>query len=162
MTILPSKTKIPEGFLYRRATEDDTKAIVDLVSSVLLEYGLPVELKSTDSDLFDTKTHYKEGYFGVITKEDNIVATYGITPIDAHATEIRKMYALPNARGKGLGKWMVNHLIQLSKENNYKFVELETSSLLKEAVGLYEHMGFEEIKSENKTLRCDKSYKLKI
>ena len=134
----------------------------DLVYSVLVEYGLIPEPDGVDKDLEAVEDSYKDGYFGVIEADNTIIATYGLYPLSSQAVEIRKMYAHPSARGKGLGKWMVKHLIEIAKYNGYSLVELETASPLKEAIRLYEKFGFIEIDSENKTPRCDKSFYLNI
>ena len=162
MTIIPSNDPIPEGFSYRQGKKEDAGSIIELVHTVLIEYGLIPEPNGVDKDLADVETSYNNGYFGVIKENEKIVATYGLFHLDDHAVEIRKMYAAIGARGKGLGKWMVNHLIQIARHNGYKIIELETASALKEAIRLYEKMGFQEKDFENKTPRCDKSFYMNI
>jgi putative acetyltransferase len=162
MKIIPSSVLIPSEFSSRPGINGDSEQIIKLVYSVLREYGLIPEPDGVDSDLKAVEDSYKEGFFGVVVKNDTIVATYGLYPLSQTTVEIRKMYALPSARGKGLGKWMVNHLIEIASFNGYAEVELETASPLKEAIGLYQKSGFIEKNSENKTPRCDKSFYLNI
>lgn len=159
--ILPS-VSIPSGFSFREGNNQDAEQIIALVHSVLLEYGLVPEPDGIDKDLQAVEQSYENGYFGVIEDESGIVATYGLYPLDDDSVEIRKMYAHSKVRGKGLGKWMVNHLIDISKHNGYKEVELETASPLQEAIALYQKIGFIEKDFEHKTPRCDKSFYLKI
>ena len=52
------------------------------------------------------------------------------------------MYLLPEARGKGLGKALVNSCIDFAIKNGYKKVYLETMPELQNAVNMYEKMGF--------------------
>ncbi|MDF1698181.1 MAG: GNAT family N-acetyltransferase [Saprospiraceae bacterium] len=159
--IAPSQT-IPKGFTFRPGTNQDTENIISLVHNVLFEYGLIPEPNGVDLDLSNVEESYRDGYFGVIEDDEKIVATFGLFPLDNHTVEIRKMYAIPSVRGKGLGTWMVNHLIELAKNNGYKEIELETASSLIEAIQLYQKLGFQEKKFENKTPRCDKSFYLNI
>jgi len=159
--ILPSES-IPPEFSFREGKNQDSDQIIALVYSVLNEYGLIPEPDGVDKDLQAVEDSYKDGYFGVIENSSGIVATYGLFPLDDQAVEIRKMYARRKARGKGLGKWMVNHLVEIAKYNGYKVVELETASQLKEAISLYQKIGFIEKDFEHKTPRCDKSFNLNI
>lgn len=162
MIINSPKVPIPDGFEYKRASNDDCEQIVKLVHATLNEYNLIPEPEAADKDLSDVERHYSNGYFGLVTKDKKIVATFGLSPLDNNTTEIRKMYAAPQIRGKGLGKWMVNYLIQISRENGYTEVELETATQLKEAIGLYQKLGFREKHFDNKTPRCDKSFILPL
>ncbi len=162
MTINPSLPPIHLDFTVRKATNDDCAEVQQLIFSVLIEYGLKPEPATTDKDLFDLESNYQDGFFGIIEDGSKIVATFALTPITKACAEIRKMYALPESRGRGLGKWMVGYLLQIAKENRYKKVELETASPLVEAIHLYQKMGFEEKTFENKTPRCDKAFFMKL
>ncbi len=162
MRIISSSETIPSGFSFRSGTNVDSAQIILLVHSVLEEYGLRPEPKGIDNDLNAVEESYKNGYFGVVENSKGIVATYALSSLSESVVEIRKMYAHPSARGKGLGKWMVNHLLEIAKHNGYKEVELETASPLKEAIGLYLKLGFVEKDFENKTPRCDKSFYMNI
>jgi len=82
--------------------------------------------------------------------------------LDTTTAEIRKMYAHRSIRGMGIGKWMVSFLLDIARDSGYATVELETASSLQAAMHLYEHMGFVEEFSENKTPRCDKLYKIEL
>jgi len=162
MRIIPPSIAIPKDFSFRVGTNEDSEQIINLVHSVLREYGLVPEPKGIDQDLLAVEDSYKEGFFGVVEYKNEIIATYALYPLNEKIAEIRKMYAHPSVRGKGLGKWMVNHLIEIGKYNGYAELELETASPLKEAIGLYLKLGFVENSFENKTPRCDKSFYLKI
>lgn len=162
MKIIPSSISLSDGFLVRPGTKGDAAQIIQLVHTVLEEYGLVPEPNGIDSDLSNVEENYKNGYFGVILQHNEIVATYGLHPLNTRSIEIRKMYASPSVRGLGLGTWMLTHLIELAKHNGYSEVELETASSLVEAIELYKKFGFQEKLFENKTPRCDKSFYLNI
>lgn len=149
---------LPARYVHRRAQTSDQDAIQNLVFSTLREYGLVPEPDAVDADLYNVVMEYADGYFGVILDQEQIVATFALSPLSDVAVEIRKMYSIPSVRGKGLGRWMVSYLMQLAKENGYKEVELETASALVEAISLYQKMGFIEKGFENKTPRCDKAF----
>ena len=162
MTINPPLAPIPLDFTTRMATNKDSKAIQELIFSVLEEYELEPQPDTTDKDLFDIENNYRHDFFGVIEQGSKIVATFALSPISDECAELRKMYASKKVRGNGLGKWMVKYIIQIAIDNGFNEIELETASSLREAIILYKKMGFIEKKFENKTPRCDKAFIIKI
>ena len=154
---------IPEGFVEITADNSHCKIAQKIIYSVLHEYDLSQYTHSTDTDLDDIVKAYTNGYFGMIKNDSGrYVGTFGLFQLSETTCEIRKMYLLPEARGNGLGKWMVNTLLEKAKELGYKKVELETASVLTEANGLYRKIGFTEITASNTTPRCDKAFEMHI
>jgi putative acetyltransferase len=64
---------------------------------------------------------------------------------DSHA-EIKSMHTVPEARGRGVGRAMVEHLLTVARENGCERISLETGTMdaFAPARGLYESYGFEE------------------
>ncbi len=154
---------LPNGISWRIVSNQDATKVKEVIFRVLTEYGLPVDPCKTDSDLDQPATFYEKGFFGVIENDVNeIVGTFGLLEHKNDEIEIRKMYLLPQYRGKGIGKFMMNFLLQKSKELGYPKVVLETASQLKEAVMMYEKYGFKIDDSGPETERCDLMYFLKI
>jgi len=56
--------------------------------------------------------------------------------------ELVKMYLHKAARGKGLGRLLINQCLEKAKELGYKKVYLETMPELGKAVSVYEKFGF--------------------
>ncbi|MEO8893264.1 MAG: GNAT family N-acetyltransferase, partial [Coleofasciculaceae cyanobacterium] len=73
------------------------------------------------------------------------------------AVEIRKMYILPTARGKGLGRYLLQELEKASALRGFQTIWIETASVLKEAVKLYESSGYQAATGVE-TDRCDRVY----
>ena len=62
---------------------------------------------------------------------------------DAETAEIKRMYTLPEYRGKGIAKAILTELELWAKEEGYQFAILETGYLQKDAIGLYQKLGYE-------------------
>jgi len=62
---------------------------------------------------------------------------------DSQTAEIKRMYTLPEYRGKGFAKAILTELELWAKEENYKTAILETGYLQKDAIGLYQKLGYE-------------------
>lgn len=58
---------------------------------------------------------------------------------------MQKVFLLPEARGVGLGKQLVQLFLKEAAQDGYRQMYLESLSTMKEAVGLYEQFGFEHL-----------------
>ncbi len=148
----------------RPATNEDCENVRSLVFGVLREYGLKPDRDGIDRDLDDIESNYinRGGIFEVFEdQEGNLMGTVGLYPFDEKRLELRKMYFLPAIRGKGLGKATLKRMVAVAKEKGYEQMILETASVLKEAIGLYEKFGFSEADQKH-TPRCDKSYYINL
>ena len=146
----------------RAAKNSDSDAIKFVVFTALREYGLTPDSGTTDKDLDSIEDTYflKGGYFGVVEENNIVIATVGICRENETTCELRKMYSLQSARGKGLGKQLLEFSIQKAKELGFSRMVLETASPLKEAIGLYKRYGFIAFKPDHMSARCDQAYEL--
>ena len=72
----------------------------------------------------------------------------GIAPLeggDAATCELRKMYFLPAARGRGAGAAMMERCLEAARELGFRQCYLETLSGMDAAMKLYERSGFRRI-----------------
>ena len=141
----------------RKANKEDESKIMDVVQSVLSEYGLKTNPHETDKDLSDLSHYYfgNNGWFAVIEKENEIIGSYGIFKIDRKTCELRKMYLLSSYQGQGLGKLMIEDAFRKAKELGYSEIVLETNKLLDKAITLYSKYGFIQYKPSHLSDRCD-------
>ena len=79
----------------------------------------------------------------VIAWLDGQVAGCGaIRPIDDQATEIKRMYVQPAARGKGISRQILAKLGSLAQESGFTTTRLETGLNQPEAIQLYKTSGY--------------------
>ena len=152
-------------FRLRPATNKDRNAVEKLVFGVLAEYGLTPDPAGTDSDLHDIQSTYHAagGAFDVlVTSSDEIIGTVGLFRVSASICELRKMYLAPSARGQGQGRRLLEHALESAAALGFSSVVLETASVLREAVSLYERYGFRPFVSEHLAARCDAAYILTL
>jgi putative acetyltransferase len=134
-----------------------------LVYTVLEEYGLEPDPESTDADLRDIEQSYfvQGGTFQVLVEENgSIVGAYGLYRLGGHTCELRKMYLHRDCRGKGLGKRLLDDALAKARELGFGRVVLETASVLREAIALYERYGFTPYRPDHLSARCDQAYVL--
>lgn len=154
------------SYNIRAGNNDDILSIKDVVFTSLMEYGLVPEEFGKDNDLNDIEQNYFNpgGYFGVLIeqKSNNVVGTFGLYLAEKDSCELRKMYLKKKCRGKGLGKLMMDAVIEEAKKRNITKITLETISPLKEAIALYKKYGFREIEPAIINKRVDQAFELRI
>lgn len=149
----------------RPADNKDCKKVTDLVYSVLKEYNLKPDPAATDADIKDIEHSYFErgGTFYVLEEKDgSIIGAYGLYPLDRQMCELRKMYLHSSYRGKGLGKFLLEDALSKARQIGFKSINLETASVLKEAISLYKSYGFVEYQPEHLSSRCDQAFILEF
>src|SRR4051812_44588431 len=85
----------------RPATNSDREVVTQLVFTVLREYGLQPNNKTTDADLSDIEANYAQrgGAFDVLENaEGAIIGCVGLYPTDSKTCELRKMYLQKSVR----------------------------------------------------------------
>ena len=103
-----------------------------------------------DNDLKDIENNYfkNNGVFLVGEIKNKIITMGAFRKIDKNIAEIKRMRTYPEYQGKGLGKLILNELINFAKKYNYKELILETSDKQLRAKKLYINKGFNEFKNE--------------
>ena len=148
----------------REAVNQDKDAVRRIVFEVLTEYGLKPDPADTDADLEDLELSYfrRGGVFYVLEDSGRIVGCGGLYRLDSGELEIRKMYLLPEARGHGEGRRLLEKLLEDARDSKASRVVLETATVLVEAVALYERYGFQRIENRSLSSRCDQAYALDL
>lgn len=150
------------NFQIRDWQPGDRAAAAAIIRTVLTEYGLPWEPTGADRDVLAVEECYQAagGEFWVVVQGDRLVGTGAYYPIQRgdRAIEIRKMYLLPTARGQGLGRWLLRQLEQAAADRGFQTAWLETVTVLREAVQLYETSGYHPTHDDVETQRCDRAY----
>ena len=138
---------LPSGFQLRPATNADCPAVTDLIVCILTRYGLSPDHSTTDLDLTDLEGFYHQsgGCFDVLVEQgsERIIGTVGLHPMEAGAVELRKMYLDPAFRGRGLGRFLLDHALAEARRRKFQRVVLETATVLTEALQLYRSAGFQ-------------------
>ncbi|HZL09614.1 MAG TPA: GNAT family N-acetyltransferase [Prolixibacteraceae bacterium] len=127
----------------------DNPELAVIVRNTLTEFGANVPGTvffdpTTDalSELFQTP---RSAYF-IAEMEGKILGGGGIYPTEGlpeGTCELVKMYLVPEARGIGLGRTLIERCLETAIEYGFKQIYLETLPELNLAVKVYEKFGFE-------------------
>ena len=139
------------GISIRYIQQEDNAALSKIVKDTLAEFGAnhpgTVYYDVTTDSLFEVFQKEKSVY-NVVELNGEIVGGGGIYPTDGlpgDTCELVKMYLLPQARGLGLGKIMIEKCIEQAKEKGFSKIYLETMPELKQALNVYAKFGFEHL-----------------
>jgi len=141
-----------QSLTLRRITAGDNAAIASVIRQVSAEYGLTADKGYTVADpnldeLYQLYSQPGHAYW-IIEQDGCVVGGGGVAPLscsEADICELQKMYFLPSARGQGLAKKLALLALDHARTQGFTRCYLETTAFLKEAIGLYEHLGFAHI-----------------
>jgi GNAT superfamily N-acetyltransferase len=73
----------------------------------------------------------------------------GLKRLDANTAEIKRMYVMPAARGRGVARRILEALERLAEQLGYSRVRLDTGPQQPHALSLYRSVGYREIDDYN-------------
>ena len=131
----------------RDATDADSPAVIDLISSVYDEYGEVMYTDGADSDLLTIETSYAEcgGAFVVLEDEaGRVMGSHATSPIDPDAglLTFRRLYLHRSLRGSGCGKRLMDWAVEWSRNHGYQHVEFWSDTRFTHAHAFFERYGF--------------------
>ena len=139
------------GIKLRTIQKEDNVVLAQIIRDTLTEFKAnkpgTVYYDETTDQLFELFQKPGSIYF-VALMDDELVGGGGIYPSDGlpnGTCELVKMYLLPEARGIGLGKRIIEECLAFAKENSYTQVYIESMPELENALKVYEKFGFKYI-----------------
>jgi putative acetyltransferase len=127
----------------------DNASIATIIRNTLLEFGAAQPgTMYYDPNVYHTFEQFQQAgcaYF-VVELEGKVLGGGGVfrtKGLPEGTAELSRMYLLPEARGKGMGKALLQHNEQVARQLGYQQLYLETMPELKSAIPLYEKFGYE-------------------
>lgn len=74
--------------------------------------------------------------------ETTPVGCIGLRPFSDSVGELKRLYVLPECRGRGLAHALIQSAVQAAREIGYHALVLDTLASMKPAIALYEKFGF--------------------
>src|SRR3954447_9876038 len=137
------------------AREVRTVATTDPTAAALLNsYASEFEVRDivrTPARIETIASDYEapHGKFLVVYEDGRAIACGGIRSLGNGSGEIKRMYVVPDARGRGVGARLLAQLEDEARRAGYRRLRLDTAAALAAAQGLYRSAGFHEIADYN-------------
>lgn len=110
-----------------------------------VRYGGTGEPSGKDPTVHEQFTDARGGIFVVARRDRRAIAIAGVRTYADGVAEIKRMYVVPDHRGRGLGRRMLAALERWAHEEGFERIILETGTAQPEACSLYESEGFSRI-----------------
>jgi len=143
-----SAQQSPLKTVIRKIKKEDDKILGEIIRGCFLDYDATqqgtVFSDSVIDRLYDEFSGDRSRYF-VLESEERVLGGSGIQQLkgaDPATCELQKMYIRQEARGKGLGRALLERCLDFAREAGYKVCYLESLPELKDALKMYEKAGF--------------------
>ncbi|HNX88546.1 MAG TPA: GNAT family N-acetyltransferase [Paludibacteraceae bacterium] len=138
--------------IIRPIQQSDNKSLATIIRRCFYDFGAPtagtVYEDPTTDDLFSLFTKEKSVLW-VAESDGKVLGCCGLFPDDKlpkGTVELVKFYLAASARGKGIGKALMERTIGSAREFSYQSIYIESLPEFSIAVSLYEKYGFRYLK----------------
>ncbi len=136
---------------YRPIEEKDNRELAGLIRGVLREFNIDrpgtAFADPTTDDLYTLFRNPSSAYW-IAEEEGAILGGGGIYPtkgLPADCAELVRLYVLHAARGRGIGKQLMEMSFDSARKLGYQHLYLESLPELDKALTLYERAGFKRL-----------------
>ncbi|TKB49167.1 GNAT family N-acetyltransferase [Ferrimonas aestuarii] len=130
----------------------DDAEICRIIKQVGAEFGAIGDgFGPSDAEVLAMSAHYGQGAndnhnscYLVATMNGLVVGGCGVAPFQGslHTCELKKLFLLPQGRGRGIGKALTLACLAFAKEQNFRRCYLDTLKTMTTAIELYQQLGF--------------------
>ena len=103
----------------------------------------------TPAEHRQSSTRPRGGAYVTLWEDGRAVAGGGLLRLDDDTCEIKRMYVVPEARGDGAGRQLLEALEALGRERGYARARLDTGAMQPRAQRIYERAGYRPIPDYN-------------
>ena len=142
-----------QAFEIRKIKKADDAAMARIIRIVMPEFGCAgagFAISDPEVDALTAAYRGRRAGFFVLTKDEQVVGGAGFGPLeggDEATCELRKMYLLGDARGTGMGRRLLQTVLDAAMQASFQRCYLETTPQMTAAQGLYRSMGFERLEA---------------
>ncbi|HEO8419516.1 GNAT family N-acetyltransferase [Niallia sp. FSL W8-0635] len=114
-----------------------------IIRKLTKEEKPPIELLVTaDPSVNLVKEYLKKGLCYVAEEKNQMIGVYVLLPIEEEAIELINLAVAEDYQGKGLGKKLVFHALEVATQLGFKVMEVGTGNSSIGQLALYQKCGF--------------------
>ncbi|MFX1308619.1 MAG: GNAT family N-acetyltransferase [Promethearchaeota archaeon] len=128
-----------------------SEELIKQTRELFIEYanylGIDLDFQDFDEELKALPGSYAppEGCILLAFYKDKLVGCVGVRKFEDDICEMKRLYVRPEFRRKDIGKVLSKSIIEAACKIGYKHMRLDTLPQMKEAIALYQSLGFKEI-----------------
>lgn len=84
------------------------------------------------------------GHLCIAHQDDRVIGCVYLKRVSDSSAEVRRLYVRPSARGEGIGRRLMETLVEIATDEHYERLLLNTGPHTEAAQSLYAALGFEE------------------
>jgi ribosomal protein S18 acetylase RimI-like enzyme len=129
----------------------ETPEHIEEVRRLLREYeaslGVSLCFQGFEKELAELPGEYAPpgGRLLLALEAGQAIGCVGLRRLDDETCEMKRLYLRPEFRGRGAGRWLALAIIDEARKIGYKKMRLDTLPSMREAIALYESLGFKRI-----------------
>jgi GNAT superfamily N-acetyltransferase len=106
--------------------------------------GLDLSAQNFENELRDLPGKYSNptGSLLLAVEDGEPVGCVALRPFEGDICEMKRLYVIPECKGKGIGRLLETRIIEEARKLGYKRMFLSTLGRLKEAYSLHKSLGF--------------------
>jgi N-acetylglutamate synthase-like GNAT family acetyltransferase len=120
--------------------------------------------QNIDDELMNFPQKYEEpdGTFIIAKDNDNVIGCVGLRRLEENICEMKRLFVNDKYKGNGIGRKLVEIIIEEAKIKNYKRMRLDTLKTMESALNIYHKNNFSEIEPYCYNPNNDAVYREKI
>jgi putative acetyltransferase len=128
-------------------TDADFKEGVNIFRQYADDLGLDLSFQDFAGELktIDMQYNKPKGALLLVYHEDHVIGCAGLRALNSDTAELKRMFVQVAFRGNKIGEQILDRMIEIAKERNYKSIRLDTLQSMTPALNLYRSYGFYDI-----------------
>lgn len=143
--------KAQSKIIIRTIRGEDDHYLGEIIRNSFLDYDAQqtgTVFSDKVIDMLSVSFGKERSEYFVLEENDTVLGGAGIQPLIGASEEIcelQKMYIKKEARGRGLGRALLDKCLEFARKEGFKTCYLESLPELKDALKMYERAGFKYI-----------------
>ena len=134
--------------IFRASNDDHIRSARGLFEEYAAGVGISLCFQNFDRELANLPGDYAppDGRLLLAAEEDQLAGCIALRKLEPGVCEMKRLFLRPSHRGKGLGRVLVESIIDEARKLGYTHMRLDTlPGRMDQAIALYRSIGFVEI-----------------